>query len=653
LFTNPGVIALEFAFKFPKDDEDEPELWVDRDLLSADELTQDLILENKLFVVEPRSASLAPGESVLVTMKYVHKFATARFVLPVVLQVKNGLPCVHSCCDCSGKQVVLRLIGKTLEPQELLLAIPAPQGPFTEAETPLRPVLLGDTSPPAQFVEVHNSGTQQLSVTLDTSPIEAFNDDNYGFPVLSLLSSSELTLSPNSSGFYKFLFRPIEAKTYSLTLPLAVYGSEAPIMNLVGAGVQSDSRGVEDDVVPVPSYPLIVPPRQSVFVAVERLVFSSVPTLARCSQFVTLRNRSPNTSFEFEVDLSGDIAGAVLDVRPSHGVIVAEGVEVLRVTLCSNFETVADFDVPIRIMPHVVNALVEEDLNDDDDNDKSSAGAARKDGPRLVSTKGHVSVIGRTLTRSVNKAAMKKTLNGLTGMTIGSDRGDASPRSVASRSTAAKSMSSKASRAQSSGRPESNASKAPNALIEEPFDATVFLGVFARVRPYDEQERLHHNSACYFIPRAVSDSSSNAAAAAAMASRTRSEAPVGAADMRVMAEGVLSSLLSDLMRDHTVRATLDQLDETPALKYVQMTSRPPTPFLLAQPLDKPEGGHVKEGGEGGSRSVASSVSSRHVIAMGEFVNLAHYVIDGCIFNLLSEVRSLFFSLTAPGCVWRG
>jgi hypothetical protein len=55
---NTGVLPLDYLLKYPRDDEDEPENWVDKDLQGIDEQTLNLILENKLFICEPRRGHL-------------------------------------------------------------------------------------------------------------------------------------------------------------------------------------------------------------------------------------------------------------------------------------------------------------------------------------------------------------------------------------------------------------------------------------------------------------------------------------------------------------------------------------------------------------------------------------------------------------------
>ncbi len=63
---NTGVLPLDFLLRYPRDDEDEPENWVDKDLQGIDEQTLNMILENKLFVCEPRRGHLEVGEQVCV-----------------------------------------------------------------------------------------------------------------------------------------------------------------------------------------------------------------------------------------------------------------------------------------------------------------------------------------------------------------------------------------------------------------------------------------------------------------------------------------------------------------------------------------------------------------------------------------------------------
>jgi len=102
---NTGVLALDLLLKYPKDDEDEPENWVDKDLQGEEELKLNYMLENKLFICEPRRAHLEVGEEIDLTLSYAHTVTRApRSHPPYSARLYTGdfrLPVVCVCvCVC-------------------------------------------------------------------------------------------------------------------------------------------------------------------------------------------------------------------------------------------------------------------------------------------------------------------------------------------------------------------------------------------------------------------------------------------------------------------------------------------------------------------------------------------------------------------------
>ena len=102
---NTGVLALDLLLKYPKDDEDEPENWVDKDLQGEEELKLNYMLENKLFICEPRRAHLEVGEEIDLILSYKHTVkGDPRSDPPYSKPLYNGdfrLPVVCLCvCVC-------------------------------------------------------------------------------------------------------------------------------------------------------------------------------------------------------------------------------------------------------------------------------------------------------------------------------------------------------------------------------------------------------------------------------------------------------------------------------------------------------------------------------------------------------------------------
>jgi hypothetical protein len=145
---------------------------VDQDLQSDDERTLNFILEHKLFICQPRRGHLEVGEEVDVVLSYRHNFPTAEFRISIVLAVcemspgggvhNTGKQVVANSCNClipkqntstlsdlidnicltswlSVFQIVLALIGQTLQPGEPYLHLPVADPRFFRHNVRLNP----------------------------------------------------------------------------------------------------------------------------------------------------------------------------------------------------------------------------------------------------------------------------------------------------------------------------------------------------------------------------------------------------------------------------------------------------------------------------------------------------------------------------------
>ena len=59
---NIGGVSSEWCFKMPNDSEIEMETWADPGEPSTEQAFEKDILEKKIFTIEPRKGTLAPGE---------------------------------------------------------------------------------------------------------------------------------------------------------------------------------------------------------------------------------------------------------------------------------------------------------------------------------------------------------------------------------------------------------------------------------------------------------------------------------------------------------------------------------------------------------------------------------------------------------------
>jgi hypothetical protein len=154
---NVGVVPVDWVFYFPNDLEVELESWADPGEYTEDQIHQNLILDNNLFAVTPKSGQLLPGTSTHILLSYTHEFAGFH-KLPVLFKLKNGA----SRC---GKEVMIQFTGYSVIPSNPFLQIPTTQHTF-------EPMPVGLITPPVQMFRLMNPSLQPVEYELDLSGLE-------------------------------------------------------------------------------------------------------------------------------------------------------------------------------------------------------------------------------------------------------------------------------------------------------------------------------------------------------------------------------------------------------------------------------------------------------------------------------------------------
>lgn len=76
-------------------------------------------------------------------------------------------------------------------------------------------------------IEIKNLGITKLKYQIDTAKLEELNRSNFDFKIFEI-QNPEGTLKTNETQHIYTLFRPLEAKYYSLDLPIKVSDIEGP-----------------------------------------------------------------------------------------------------------------------------------------------------------------------------------------------------------------------------------------------------------------------------------------------------------------------------------------------------------------------------------------------------------------------------------------
>lgn len=94
-------------------------------------------------------------------------------------------------------------------------------------------------------IEIKNLGITKLKYQIDTAKLEELNRTNFDFKIFEI-QNPEGSLKTNETQHIYTLFRPLEAKNYSLDLPIKVSDIEGPsvesyMLRLRGQGYHKES----------------------------------------------------------------------------------------------------------------------------------------------------------------------------------------------------------------------------------------------------------------------------------------------------------------------------------------------------------------------------------------------------------------------------
>jgi hypothetical protein len=206
-------LSVSWRFRLWNDIEIDSENWVME--LDASEDEEKALLMRSLFQIEPRKGHLEPGEIAFVKLSYCHRIEGSH-KFPAILEITDG------------RTVHIYLNGRTLANPIRILTY-RPDTHF------LKSMVVGDADPPLQTTELINRGQFELQYNLDMTPLIAMQKSNYGFRVLWCLNPQGV-IPPMESVLILWLFQPLEAKTYSVEIPVHLKDGEGGILILRGSG---------------------------------------------------------------------------------------------------------------------------------------------------------------------------------------------------------------------------------------------------------------------------------------------------------------------------------------------------------------------------------------------------------------------------------
>ena len=304
LIRNEGLLPASFQLRYPTEMELQIEHWADKGEPSATELKQHLIVDKGIMALSPKAASLGPGEEVELLIKMRH-FRADDYELPILMQV------------ASGRQIVLNLQGRTLALGEKYLHIP-----LREIPLPPTPIGLptaqrhtfelpnyGDVPLPFEVqleqlnrVNAANYGfpVLQCEDPVGVIPPGGVAHVRFRFHPLEVKDYHvALPVAIGDTGISTFVllasgYHPQEPKEYQEYL--------------------------SKQLTLLPPAQQMVPPSQPMRLSFDRALFGQVPSGATVRKLVVLRNVS-DAPCDFAWDTAHPLWGTILSIYPSHGTL--------------------------------------------------------------------------------------------------------------------------------------------------------------------------------------------------------------------------------------------------------------------------------------------------------------------------------------------
>ncbi|XP_032045948.1 cilia- and flagella-associated protein 65 [Aythya fuligula] len=306
LLLNKGVMPVEWAFLFPSDQKMEMEHWAEDAEFSPRELHQMRIQDNQLFTVSPKSGKLLPGQEECVQLSHRHDFIGTDH-LPVLLKASYG------------HEILLNFRGVTVKQDQRYVHFASTKHLFT-------PVAIGTSYPPTQVYELYNGGSMPVLFEVQLDSIMRIQKDNFQHPVFVCLTPRG-EIPPGTTGQIEWIFSPLEARTYSVEVPIHILGGRSALITFQGVGYDPNTTGENSTFSEVlaPSVLLgsakLTVPGQAATLSHHKICVGNIPDCSRACRLVFLNNISESKAVVFAWKMSTVKDSGVLQIAPEQGVM--------------------------------------------------------------------------------------------------------------------------------------------------------------------------------------------------------------------------------------------------------------------------------------------------------------------------------------------
>ncbi|XP_066855446.1 cilia- and flagella-associated protein 65 isoform X1 [Anser cygnoides] len=306
LLVNKGMVPVEWAFLFPSDQKMDMEHWAEDAEFSPRELHQMRIQDNQLFTVSPKSGKLLPGQEECVQLSHRHDFIGTDH-LPVLLKASYG------------HEILLNFRGVTVKQDQRYVH-------FASAKHLFTPIAIGTSHPPTQVYELYNGGSMPVMFEVQLDSIVRIQKDNFQHPVFVCLTPRG-EIPPGTTGQIEWIFSPLEARMYSVEVPIHILGGDSALITFQGVGYDPNTTGENATFSEVlsPSVLLgstkLTVPGQAATLSHHKICVGNIPDCTRVSRLVFLNNISESKAVVFTWKTSTVKDSGVLQIAPELGVM--------------------------------------------------------------------------------------------------------------------------------------------------------------------------------------------------------------------------------------------------------------------------------------------------------------------------------------------
>jgi len=306
LVRNVGELPASFRLRYPTEMELQIEHWADKGEPTAIELKQHLIVDKGILAISPKSAELAPGEDVELVFSMRH-FRADDYELPVLLQV------------ASGRQLTLNVQGRTLALGERYLHIPLREVVLPPApiglQTPQRHTFeLPNFSDVELPFEVQLQQVYKLNAANHNFPVFVCENPSGVIPPGGVAHVG-----------FRFNPLEVKDYHVALPVALGAAGIRTFVLLASGYHPKepqdyADFLLKQQELIP-PAQQL-VPAGQPMRLSFDRALFGQIPQGATLRKLLVLRNVH-SMPCDFAWDTSHPLWGSILSIYPSSGTLGA------------------------------------------------------------------------------------------------------------------------------------------------------------------------------------------------------------------------------------------------------------------------------------------------------------------------------------------